>query len=411
MRKTVIMNQTPDLRPCAETLAQFCAAPDRYRSITGIPPEIAARLPGFADFQIDGETLVEAVRRAGPQMGPATPTWAPTLMSYGDELCVKGERAEALHDGAAAECAFLEASFWYFFARFPHILNAAGAEAYRRHVAAYLRAAKHFENPVEAFETPFERAVLKGHLRLPKNAPPSDGWPLVVLWGGIDVWKSDLEIHSQSNALLRHEIATLAVDMPGTGECPFPVRPDGERVLAAILTAIRTDDRIDPARVGCYGLSFGGHWAAKMALVDPSLSGVVNVAGPIHHTFQPAWIAGLPLGAKMALARVQGIDLRANPDQLTPALGKLDLVAQGLIPASRSAPLLSVNGEMDELVPIADLDVLSDYGVHQDRLKFANDRHVASRNWRLHESFVAEWLARKLRRSPAGDREAFLFEG
>lgn len=397
------MNQTPDLRAFADTLAQFCANPGRYRSITNVPPEIAARLPGFADFQIDGEALVDAVRKAGPQMGPATPTWAATLMSYGDKLSVKGDRAEATLDRAAAERAFLEASFWYFFARFPHILNPAGAEAYKRHIAAYLSAARHFENPVELFEAPFELGVLRGYLRWPKGGRPSGGWPLVVLWGGVDVWKSDLEIHSQSNALLRRDIATLAVDMPGTGESPLQVTPDAERVFAAVLTAIRADDRVAAARVGCYGLSFGGHWAAKMALVDPSLAGVVNVGGPIHHTFQAAWIAALPLGTKMALARVQGIDLRTNPDQLTAALKRLDLVAQGLLPASRSAPLLSVNGELDELVPIADLDVLSDYGVRQDRLKFADDRHVASRNWRLHEGFVADWLGRKLRLSLAGN--------
>ncbi len=82
-------------------------------------------------------------------------------------------------------------------------------------------------------------------------------------------------------------------------------------------------------------------------------------------------------------------------------LAKLDLVEQGLLPNSCTAPLLSINGERDVLVPIADLDVLSDYGVRQDRLKFAEDRHVASRNWRLHEEFAASWLARKLgARSP-----------
>ena len=140
-----------------------------------------------------------------------------------------------------------------------------------------------------------------------------------------------------------------------------------------------------------------------MALLDPNLRGVVNVGGPIRHAFQPTWVAALPFGAKAALARVQGLDARADADRLAPNLARLDLVAQGLLPASRSAPLLSLNGERDELVPIADLDVLSEYGVRQDRLKFAEDRHVASRNWRLHEVFVADWLSSKLKRGLASD--------
>ena len=389
------MTQLIAQRPNADTFAEYAANPDAYLSVKGVPPEIAARLPGFADFGIDGDQLVQAVREAGPQMGPATPGWAVTIMRHGDAAMALGEQAEARGDGSMAERAFLLASFWYFLARFPHIINPDGAEAYRRHVQAYLRAARHFASGLEVLKIPFEGSTLTAYLRLPPGTSQT-GWPLVVIWGGIDVWKSDLEVHSQSEALLKAGIATLSVDMPGTGECPIPVSANAERVLLAAMDAVCQHESIDEARLGCYGLSFGGHWAVKVALLRPELLGVVNNAGPVHHTFQPEWAQTLPMGTRMALSRVMGLDPRGEPQALLARLSELSLVKQGLLPTSLHAPLLSLNGEQDELVPIVDLEVIHQNGVRQDRLIFAHDRHVASRNWSLHEPFVAQWFARRM---------------
>ncbi len=49
------------------------------RDIDGIAPELAARLPGFSDLGIDLATLIEAVHRAGPTKGPATPGLPETM--------------------------------------------------------------------------------------------------------------------------------------------------------------------------------------------------------------------------------------------------------------------------------------------------------------------------------------------
>jgi esterase FrsA len=383
-------------RPIADSFAEYAANPDAYLSIQGVPPEIAARLPGFADFGIDGDQLVGAVREAGPQMGPATPGWANAIMRHGDAAMALGEGAETRGDGAAAERAFLHASFWYFFARFPHILGPDGAEAYRRHIGAYLRAAQHFASGFKVLKIPFEGATVTAYLRLPPGTSET-GWPVVVLWGGIDVWKSDLELHSQSEALLKQGIATLTVDMPGTGECPIPVSSDAERALSAAIDAVQRHELIDETRVGCYGLSFGGHWAVKLSLLRPELSGVVNNAGPVHHAFQPEWVGMLPIGTRLALSKVMGLEPQSEAQALLARLSALSLIGQGWLPTERHAPLLSLNGERDELVPVTDLEVIGQNGVRQDRLVFAHDRHVASRHWALHEPFVAHWFARRLR--------------
>jgi hypothetical protein len=88
-------------------------------NVDGIAPELAARLPGFADFGIDLATLIEAVREAGPAKGPATPGWPETMSRYGESAMSLGEVVARTGNNQAAERAFLEASFWFFFARFP----------------------------------------------------------------------------------------------------------------------------------------------------------------------------------------------------------------------------------------------------------------------------------------------------
>jgi esterase FrsA len=388
------MTHTPQCqsaRPQAATLAARMRSPDHYAAIQEVPPEIAVRLPGFAAFGIDGETLVEAVRAAGPEKGPATPGWVRSISTYGDAAFEQGEQAEAR--GMDASAHFLEASFWYFFARFPHITSPAAAAAYRQHRIAYHRAAQGFDPPLVVVMIPFEDGTYPGYLRVPAGNAAS--YPAVIIWGGIDVWKSDLEIHSQSEALLRHGIATFAIDMPGTGESPIPVGTDAERVLVAAWSMLRANPRIDGDRIGCYGLSFGGYWAVKLAIQYPELAGAVQIGGPVHETFQPSWVEQLPLGTRLALARVLGLDPRHDMASLPARLGELSLVQQQLLPAREHAPLLSVDGMDDELVPISEFDLLTTQGVHHDQLIFAHDRHVASRNWRLHEQFVADWFAQR----------------
>jgi hypothetical protein len=96
------------------------------------------------------------------------------------------------------------------------------------------------------------------------------------------------------------------------------------------------------------------------------------------------------------MARVLGLDPLGDPARLGHALAALSLSAQGLLPAKGHAPFLSINGDLHELVPIAELNYLCDQGVAHDRLQFADERHVASRNWRLHEAFAADSLAKRL---------------
>ena len=349
-------------------------------SIPGIPLELAARVPGFVTLGIDRDRVIEAIRRHGPERGPATPGWVAGMIAEGD--------------AAAATGRDLDASFWYFLGRFPHIAGPEAAHAYALHRAAYARAAKAFAEPIEMLAIPFGTGPIPALLRRPAGiARP----PLALIWGGIDVWKSDLELHDMAEALLARGVAVLALDGPGTGECPVVATPDATKMFQAVLAAMRADPRIDGARIGAYGLSFGGHFALRLALAEPALAGVVQVGGPAHLAFQPEHLGRLPFPTRFALARVAGLPPNAPPERFAAAMGALSLVADGTLPPAAQAPLLSINGDADELVPIAEIDLLSAQGVRQHRLVFAGDRHCASGHWRQHTDFAADWLAALLK--------------
>jgi esterase FrsA len=372
----------------------YAAAPDRWRSIAGVPAELARRISGFARHGIDPGRIVAAIRDAGPEKGPATPGWPGKMAALGEDLFEQGVAARSAGATQAATRSFLESSFWFFLARFPHIINAAGAAAYRRHNEAYLAAADHFTHPLERIGLAFDGGEMPGLLRMPRDAAAPV--PLVLVMGGIDVWKSDLEIHGLTERLLARGAATLAIDIPGTGECPVPMSAALERVALGALAWARTEPRIDARRIGVYGLSFGGHLAAKLALLTPGLAGVVQNGGPIHHAFDPGHVRALPLGTRAALARITGHDPMGDPAPVQATLAGLSLSGQGLLPARTHAPLLSINGARDELVPLSDLMYLGSQGVRHDVLIFAQDRHCASESRDLHEPLAVEWLLRQM---------------
>ncbi|MBL8676950.1 MAG: alpha/beta hydrolase, partial [Alphaproteobacteria bacterium] len=240
----------------------------------------------------------------------------------------------------------------------------------------------------------YEGKIGKAFLRIPNHT--CSQFPVVMMSGGIDVWKSDLEIHSLSENFLQRGMATLLIDAPGTGDAPITGSLTAHNWYLSALDILKNHPKINSSLIGVYGLSFGGYWATKLAFLAPWLKGVVNTGGPIHHTFQPEWLSQLPAGLKVTLARMLNIDPLKDHHSMIQQLSQFSLYTQGLLSSKHYAPILNINGEEDEVVPIQEISFLKENGIKQDTLIFAHDRHVASRNWRLHKDFAAEWLAKKL---------------
>jgi esterase FrsA len=72
---------------------------------------------------------------------------------------------------------------------------------------------------------PFEGSEIIGYLRLPKNA--KGAVPVVLAVNGLDSRKEDLS--GSFGAILPYGIGFLAVDGPGTGQCPIKAGPKAEQ--------------------------------------------------------------------------------------------------------------------------------------------------------------------------------------
>ena len=137
------------------------------------------------------------------------------------------------------------------------------------------------------------RGAVHGRLRGREPAPPggAERPPLVVLVPGLDSTKE--EFFLLENAFLDRGMATLSLDGPGQGEVglSLPIRPDYEVCVTAMLDRIAGRDDLDLGRLGLFGVSLGGYYAARAAAFEPRIRAVVGLSGPYY--FGEIW-SGLP---------------------------------------------------------------------------------------------------------------------
>jgi hypothetical protein len=149
-------------------------------------------------------------------------------------------------------------------ARYPVPSTVDKQEAYQHSLRIFRKAAKHFDPPLQIVEIPFEGKKLIGYLQIPTGGTKP---PLVMHWGGVDGWKEDRQ--RASSAIHRAALATLTIDMPGTGESPVLYGdPATERSYSAWIDHLTGRSDIDGSRIAVWGGSFGAYWAARLAFVE-----------------------------------------------------------------------------------------------------------------------------------------------
>src|SRR5262249_20103317 len=147
--------------------------------------------------------------------------------------------------------------------------------------ATYMAASRFFRHTLEVVRVPFEDAAIVVHLHLPAG----DTQPPLVVWnGGTDWWKASY--HGLIEALVSRGFAVAAFDLPGTGEStPWTLGLDSRRLHRRVFDFLEQSSRFDFTRVGMVGVSFGGHYAVRVAASEPRVKAVVNFCGPIRRAF------------------------------------------------------------------------------------------------------------------------------
>ena len=97
---------------------------------------------------------------------------------------------------------------------------------------------------------------------------------------GLDSTKEELQ--ATAEYLLARGMATLAIDGPGQGEAEYdlPIKQAYEKVATAVVDYLASHPDVDGGRVGLFGVSLGGYYAARAAAREKRLTAVVDLAGP-----------------------------------------------------------------------------------------------------------------------------------
>ncbi len=324
----------------------------------------------------------------------------------------------ALGDGRdrSAGAHLAQAAVYYHFAKFMFVqdmpqLRAAHAMAVR----CLTDALPHLDPPGERVEIPFDGSVLAGVLRRPRMAGPAEtaGRPqaagppqtagltqaagppqaagptaAVILISGLDSAKE--ELRATEALFLDRGLATFSVDGPGQGEAEYglAIRPDWEVPGGAILDAVSALPGLDPARIGIWGVSLGGYYAARLASADRRVRACVSLCGP--YSFGATWDQLPELSREAFRVRSHAAtakEARLRADELTMAgrAGQL------------TAPLLIVAGQRDRIFPWEQAQRLADEaGGGAELLLLADGNHGCANLPQHHRPYTADWMARRL---------------
>ena len=376
----------------------------RERTLDEVKAEFmrrAGKLNPFEDIRReDAERVMNALKNLDKDH------WAEEWSKIGLAYEAQGDaRAKAGANGAELAELYMHAFDACRVGRYPTPDSPGKLAAYQHSLRMFRKAAKHFDPPLEIVELPFEGNKLIGYLQRPPGVAKP---PVVLHWGGVDGWKEDrLRI---ANAAMSAGLASLTIDMPGSGENPVLYGdPAAERTYFTWLDYLPTRADIDGSRIGVWGGSFGAYWAARLAFVAADrIKGAVFHGGNIHYGFQREWL--LPAfttgGATYLFGAASLLDARGRAmgtktlEEFLEAAPRFSLKTMGLLDQP-SAPLLGVNGKLDDQAPVDDIYLLLEHGNPKSARIYPDGHHMGRTPGQPAEHIthtIVAWLKQQLAR-------------
>ena len=324
--------------------------------------------------EVKAESLLRAERGAYPLGGlniqdvrdalDKVPTrnpddWATGWSAIADKYV---DQAKQATDPEKASALYKKAWRLYYFAQWPAPTSPKKQIAYDNAIAAYLNYAKNFDPPLTVVKIPFEGKEIIGYLRMPKkiNGPV----PLIFAFSGLDSRKET--VADSYGEILKYGVAIFVLDSPGTGQAPIKASPTANRMFSAALDYITQMPNIDKNRIIASGVSFGGYWAAKLAITEKDrLLGSVAQSPPIDKTFDPQFISSRIYTKEYLFDYLpatifiyEGVRTKADLLKFAPSMS---LRAQGLL-NKPTAPMLVIGGANDTQVLLPELQILMSSG-------------------------------------------------
>jgi esterase FrsA len=288
--------------------------------------------------------------------------WAMAFIGVGDRYMAEAKSLET-SDPAKANADYIRAWRIYSFGRWPIPSSPKKQEAYAKALEAFRAHAKFFDPPMEIVRIPYEGSEIIGYVRLPKGF--TGPVPMVIAVNGLDSRKEDLT--ESFGAILPYGIGFIAVDGPGTGQCPVKASPTADHMLSKVIDYLQGRPEVDKNRIAFHGVSWGAYWGTKMAVVERDRLKAVSVQSPPTDLFfTKKFLTESLLGNREYLfdqvpALMAIFDNVHNVDEMADMFAKMSLVNQKIL-GQPTAPMLIIGGVKDTQVPISDIYELMNAG-------------------------------------------------
>jgi len=260
-----------------------------------------------------GECLAAASQIREPDAG----SWFAAWTSLAESVLAGAEASRAKGFRVSALSSYLRAAN-YFRAAYTFLIGAPVdprvVNAYRRHRAAFEKAAALMRPAAERIAIPYAGTVLHGYLF---HAADDDTLrPTLIVNGGYDSTAEEAYFFSGAAAVARG-YTCIAFDGPGQGaaivEGGMVFRPDWEHVIGPVVDFALTRPEVDASKIALLGISFGGYLAPRAASGEPRLAACIADPGEYSlleefKSRMPAFIAReLPDGKPFVLAMLNRI--------------------------------------------------------------------------------------------------------
>jgi predicted amidohydrolase/dienelactone hydrolase len=256
--------------------------------------------------------------------------------------------------------------------------------AHDRTVACFRRGAATLSPPAEPVRVPYGDTTLAAYLRVPASRTKP---PVVIMMPGLDSVKEELQATAQY--MLDRGLAIIAIDGPGQGESEYelPIEPAYERVATAVADYLEGREDIDPGRIGGFGVSLGGYYAARAAAFEPRMKAAVSLAGPYQWSLD--W-AILPPQTRATFQHRSGAATEAEAREKASELTLEHAAAQ------ITRPLLVAAGGRDRLVPTYHAERLAREAPGAELMLDPDGSHGLTNRAFESRSRMADWLAAHL---------------
>ncbi|CAE7015515.1 hypothetical protein CFE70_002680 [Pyrenophora teres f. teres 0-1] len=314
-------------------------------------------------------------------------TYAETFFPTAQSLFSTATTAEAAGEIEKASEYYLRASAVYRIARFPAPRSPLQREAWSLGKDACLKGLSLRPHPVQevlvphTHRQPDEGETIPVYHLIPDSATENAPVPTVIIFTGLDGYRTELAVWMEG--FRAAGIATVVLEIPGTGDCPAnvsdPTSPD--RLYSSLFDWVDAQPRLDTKKTAIWAFSTGGYYAIRVAHTHPErLAGVVALGGGCHHMFDRVWLDNVnhleypfDLADTLAYKWGYGNDVEAFKRE---AGAKFSLLNDGTLDKPVCARLLLVNGTEDEIFPIDDYYLALQHGAPKEARFVPGKKHM-----------------------------------